>query len=122
MNDETQEAPVRDTILKTLPVVLTNEELVDLGQELAEREEHLRESQQEKKDTAKAIDGQIKSHEAEILRLSRIIRARQENRDVGCEIRKDYKDGLVETVRTDTGEIVASREMTVEERQVAMEL
>ena len=53
-------------------------------------------------------------------RLGGSISSGSEEREVECELRKDYVHGNVTTVRSDTGEVVDERTMTADERQECM--
>lgn len=118
----TKKAPAPQTVLSriTLPltVQLTKQEWdqasesfaashVDLGAHAAHEEEVKKE--------LKARRGEI---EARIGRLALLVHMRRETRDVECEVIADHDLGQALTVRTDTGEVVAKRPLTHEERQL----
>lgn len=56
-------------------------------------------------------------NELEARRLEYDVRDRSEERPVECEIVHNYEKSIVETVRTDTGEVVSTRPMLESERQ-----
>lgn len=105
-------------VMEKLPVRLTQEELATKALELA-AEVVAKEALQGEKDLANENwRGRIKTHEAEITRLSQLIVAGAEERDVQCRREYDVPGGyLVRTVRTDTGATVLERPMTDDERE-----
>lgn len=103
---------------KYLPVRLSDDELRDRGSSLA----HLHKSMDELELKAAEVNAQFKDQRkifaSEAKRLSEIVRAKQEPREVAVEVRMTKKAGVVEEVRLDTGEVVLSRKMDSEEAQV----
>lgn len=72
-------------------------------------------------DEAKAAKADLKARSdkaaAEVGRLGNIVRNKYEMRKVTCETHWDFTDGMVKTVRTDTGAIIDSRKMLPHERE-----
>jgi hypothetical protein len=102
---------------KKLPTQLSEEELRERGDALAESVEKTAALAEEKKAQDAEINGKIKLSKEITRKLSRIIASKTEDRDVECDVVKDYKAGTVTTFRSDTGEQVDQRTLTAEERQ-----
>lgn len=116
-----QQAEVRTL---PLPVKLTEAELGLRSQELASAEAVLEDAERRLDDFVEAAKGTKKTIETEIVdaraqvhRLAVIVRERKEARAVPVIEEPDYEKGAVNTYRTDTNEVVATRGMTPEERQ-----
>jgi hypothetical protein len=108
----------------SLPVKLTEPEMSLRAQELAtseavlgDAESRLEQFVEAAKGTKKQIETEIAGSRYEVSRLARIVRDRKEDRAVPIMEEPDYEAGAVNTYRTDTNEIVATRGMTAEERQ-----
>lgn len=108
----------------TLPVKLTPAELSLRAQELASHEAVLGDAEtrltqfvEAAKGTKKGIEGEVSQARFTVSKLARIVRDRQEYRDVPILEVSDYEAGAVNTFRTDTNDIVATRGLTPEERQ-----
>ena len=104
--------------LEKLPCKLDNTEVRLKGEELAlARKEH-----HELADAAKASAARFKTSIKEVDEriddLAEQVRTRQETRDVEIIDVKDMDRQMVDTIRTDTGEVVRSRAMTLNERQI----
>lgn len=107
-----------------LPVKLNPQELALRAQELAsaeatltEREGELTQFVEAAKGTKKQIETAISDARYAVSRLARTVRNRAEDREVPIMEDADYEAGAVNTYRTDTNEVVATRGMTPEERQ-----
>lgn len=107
-----------------LPVKLSPAELALRSQELASAEAVLGEAEakldafvESAKGTKKNMETDIADARLAVSRLARVVRDRKEDRDVPIMEEPDYEAGAVNTYRTDTNEIVATRGMTSEERQ-----
>lgn len=108
----------------SLPVKLSVPELSLRSQEMASAEAILTDAEvrlesfiEAAKGTKKTIETEISDARFEVARLARVVRDRQENREVPIMEEPDYEAGAVNTYRTDNNEIVATRGMTQEERQ-----
>lgn len=102
--------------LKKLPVLLTDEELRMRGAHLAAHLEELSDARHDAKRTAEAFKEQRSTLELEISRLKTVILQRSEMREVEILEEKDWLEKTVSTVRLDTGEVIETRPMTMEER------
>ena len=82
--------------------------------------EKVNQVQDAKKSSAAAYKAEIDGLNETAQKLKSEVNSRTENRDVRCEVRHDYDNAMVTTIRTDTGEVVTERVMKLEERQVKM--
>jgi hypothetical protein len=74
-------------------------------------------------DAAKKLaKAKIEEHEAELKRVRLELNQGKLDKPVRCEEQFFYRVGLVRIVRTDTGEVIDSRAMTVAERQPSLPL
>jgi len=110
-----------------LPVKLTPAEVALRAQEMASAESKLGECEtrleqfvEASKGTKKQIETEIDDARGEVRRLARVVRDRAEIRAVPVMEDPDYEGGAVNTYRTDTNEVVATRGMTHEERQQSL--
>jgi len=108
------------TFTRTLPVLLTDRELLDRGEALALERFARNHCDADRKAAAAGFKEQLEVFEAEIDRLAGIVREKAEPRPVECKNVRDLDRGVIEVTRLDTGEIVESRVMTEQERQVRM--
>lgn len=102
---------------KDLPVVLTDKELLNVGDEAAKLHEKVTNLRIAKKARVEELTGEIKATEAAITALTLQIRTRTVTRPVMCEEEFVHRDGMVVTRRLDTRKVVESRPMTPGERQ-----
>lgn len=107
-----------------LPVKLTEVELALRAQELAtaegvmdDAERRLEQFIEASKETKKGIENEITDARGKVHHLAGVVRDRKEFRAVPIMEEPDYEKGAIDTYRTDTNEIVATRGMTHEERQ-----
>lgn len=89
-----------------LPVLLTEVELLDRGNDLATVDSLIRDEASH----AKAVKDELKQRMANLeLRrstLARVVREKREPRPVQCEGWARFAEGIYEVVRIDTGEVV----------------
>lgn len=104
-------------ITRRLPVKLTFEEVRLRGKRMATLESEVEALEDEKKAITGDFKSKIDGRRAEILALTRQINEEQEYRQVEVVERKDWDELVIDTVRTDTGDILESRPMTPSERQ-----
>lgn len=69
------------------------------------------------KNQAKQAKEELAEMDSEIRELSREIRDRRTWRDVQVRNEPDYADGVMTTVRCDTGEVIRTRPLTLDEKQ-----
>lgn len=105
-----------------LQVELTQEEMLDAGNQLAEANEDLVQIEKEKSEVTATLKAKTTAAEARISELSRKVRNGYEYRQVPCVIQFDTPEvGMKQTVRTDTNEIVSKPEhMTDDEKQMVL--
>jgi len=101
------------TETRNLMCRLTDDEQRVRGIELAEAQKTLAELAEEKRE----VGERIKATQATIDRLAETVKHRQEERPVTCTMDPDYGADSMTIRRTDTGEIVAVRQLTHAERQ-----
>jgi hypothetical protein len=75
-----------------------------------------------KKSVVADMNSDIKVAKLHAAKLTNVVANHRELREVTVEVKYDYELGLVTKTRTDTKEVVSSREMTTEERQSELEL
>jgi hypothetical protein len=101
--------------IKTLPCKLTDEEKLARGKDLADQVQTLAAHEDAAKDAAKEASKRKKAIEKEIVRLSDVVHAGVEPREVIC--REEVEGTMVRLIRTDTNEQVDIRAQTEAERQ-----
>lgn len=105
---------------RSLAVVLTEEELRAKGLQLANKVTELDTTKQDLQDYQAGMKKVIKSIEDSISSLTMVVKSGKEYRDVECVDRHNAKLMTVETYRTDTWEMVETRQMSHSERQLQM--
>jgi hypothetical protein len=117
---------VEQSKIRTMPlqVKLSEGELSLRAQELASAERVLGEAEAALAESIESAKGaktkgqnEVSDARGEVRRLAAVVRERSELRDVPVAEDYDFTAGAVNTYRTDTSEIVATRGMTPEERQ-----
>lgn len=116
-----QQAEVRTM---PLPVKLSESEIALRAQELASAESVLGDAEtrldqfvEAAKGTKKGIETEIADARQQVRHLARVVRERREDRDVPIMGEADYDKGAMNTYRTDTHEVVATRGLSHDERQ-----
>ena len=102
---------------QSLPVRLTEQELIAKGAELSAMIKALSYEEAEKKSVADAFKARITDLDTQIQRLAQIVRDKKEFRPVEVIEQPDYDAMMMRTVRLDTGEVVSSRPLEGSERQ-----
>lgn len=107
-----------------LPVKLSESEIALRAQELASAESVLGDAEtrldqfvEAAKGTKKGIETEIADARQKVRHLARVVRERKEDRDVPIMEEADYDKGAMNTYRTDTHEVVATRGLSHDERQ-----
>lgn len=116
-NDATPTIRLHRTVVRTLPCVLTEEELLKKGQELAEAVEDIQTEERRQGDIKASMKARLTALGARRDEISIAVRRKEEDRDVEVDIFHDYARGIVEDIRRDTGERIAFRPMSEDERQ-----
>lgn len=105
---------------KTLRVPLTDEELLKLGGELSAGIDTLNQIEADKKSVVEDFKARASVTQANVNRLSGLVRNRYDYRPVECVERMDYTARKLEIVRLDTGEIIETRRLLPEECQMEL--
>jgi hypothetical protein len=101
-----------------LPVKLTNDELLIRSNELAEQVQELAAIEYRKKLANNAFKEEIEKTEESVGQLARIVKDREEYRDVEVREVKNMERLTMDTVRLDTGEVVSYRDLKGHERNL----
>ena len=112
----------RRSTTRSLPVILTARETQAFGERAAREVGAIGEAQDRLKEVSSQIKATIACHEAELRRVSQIVRQGYEYRHVDCEDVFDLETATVRTYRCDSGEAVDERPFTREERQGKLDL
>lgn len=110
------------SIQRNLPVLLTTDEKVDYGLNLAELHQDYGSVEIKKKDAADRFKNELDELNARISYFSRVIRSGEEWRNVDCQWRYIFDTNTKELMRMDTGEIVETAAITAEERQLLLQI
>ena len=102
-------------LTKSLPCALTEAEELARGRDLARVSEDIQTEETRQADLRAEMKARIAALEAERIRLASVVRRREEWRDV--IVHEIFSGTIVNQVRIDTGEEIATREMTESERQ-----
>ena len=102
---------------RSLPVVLTDEELLVYGQELSQAYAAHENLENKKRAEVQRLTALIKAENNNMSRCARIIARRKEDKLVKVLIVKDFRNGTILERREDTGEILFQRPMSQAERQ-----
>lgn len=103
-----------------LVVQLTKSEVMDRAKRLANVESELTQHELAEKSAKDSLKAKRTDLENSLRDLARVVRDEAEVRSVRVEIVQDYSAGLYREVRTDTGETIYSRELTLRERQATL--
>lgn len=105
---------------RILPVPLTDQERLVLGEEIAAAQSKGEQAERDKKAAEEGYKGVIEAAYADVSELSARIRYGKKDVPVQCQITKDYRVGSVKVTRMDTMEVIDRRPMTSAERQMGM--
>jgi len=101
----------------------SDEELLDLSRELAQKQHTLQEARERKKAVTAAANQEIALAEAEISVLSGKVHSGYEHRSVWCRWQMDYPyRGKKTLIREDDGSTVRTADMNEEDRQEELAL
>ena len=109
-------------VMQSLPRVLTRDEKAVKSDELVRRLEEKEGVEERKKSSSDDFKRLITAKDCEVRQLARELSTGIAYRDVECEEIASFGRNQVDLIRKDTGEIVSSRTMRVEERQEALAL
>lgn len=105
---------------RDLPVPLTDQERLQLGQDMAAAQSKAEQAERDKKAADEAFKGQIEASYADVSDVAQKLRFGKVNRMVSCQHVLDYRLGRIRVVRMDDGAEIESRSMTSQERQMGM--
>lgn len=111
---------IRGTLYRTLRCKLNDLEQLEKGKRLGEKNAELRDLKAHHKAEKAAMKAAEDELDAECLQLQVDVLEGAEARSVECTVFHDYGKGKVETVRSDTFEVIESRPMVETERQLQM--
>lgn len=112
----TSDVKTRDLTMQ-LPVVLTGDEKIEIGQALAREAQDLEDAIARKKEVGAQMTADVEAHRAQVNRKSQLLNNGYEIRDVKCVETCDFATGIATVVRKDTGEVARRREMREDELQ-----
>lgn len=96
------------------------EELVDIALELAQKTEELEAIESEKKAVVSSFKERAERAQSEIKSCARKYKDGYEMRNIDCEVERNFSTGIVQYIRTDTGEVARTKQMTMAERQMSI--
>jgi len=105
-----------------LKVVLSNDEVSNLGRQLAEQHKKRELIAAEKKEALGTFTGQLAACDTQLQRLSDAVNQGSEMRHIMCKVEKDYDKGMVTTTRLDTKKLVEKRKLSEEEQQMHLKM
>lgn len=92
------------------------------ARDLADAHREVAQQEQRKKDVTKELGHDVSMAKTKESKLADIVATRREQRDVTVEVKYDYELGTVTKTRTDTEEVISTREMTDSERQLELDM
>lgn len=113
-------APKVEKVTEELSCALNDVEWNNRAQELADAHKKTEAEKQRKKDVSAEINADVKAAEARESKLANVVATRREQREVVVEVTYDYQKGIVSKTRTDTKEVISTRDMTTMERQESL--
>lgn len=117
-NQMSAPTPEEKKISRHLRVDLTNDQMIEIGKELADATNELKEIENEKSEVLSSFTARIKAASAAIAVLSNKLRSGYEFKDVQCSVVYDRPIAGEKTItRLDTGDIIETCSMTEEEKQ-----
>jgi hypothetical protein len=108
------------TVIRSLSCRLTDPELLKKGAELAATVQDLADEEKRQNDVKAQLKAKVTELEARRSGLAITVSRKEEHRDVEVDIYHDYVRGIVEDIRRDTGEIVHTRPMSEDEKQLGL--
>lgn len=109
-------ASIKTSEIRQLRCELTETELQKKAERVAELLQDLEDTDAELRSAKSRFKSRLESLEGEKSRALHDFRTRSEVRDVRCELQLDYETRRATWVRTDTGEPLAERPLSDEER------
>lgn len=109
-----------ESVQKVLPVPLTREERLQLGEDIAAAQEKAEQAEKDKQAADQEYKGVIDGAYADVSLGTAKLRRGKKDVEVQCTVFRDYRLGHYKLTRNDTMEILVSRPMTSEERQMGI--
>ncbi len=111
---------MRKRTVELLHCRLTEEEILEKGKHLAEKELELLELEAEAKEVASNYKESIKAQRTMIAKLSKEVSTEKEEREVSCDwVFHSPTRGTKELIRLDTGESIKQQEMSERDKHEA---
>lgn len=110
------------TVTESLKCILTEKEKVDHAASLSDLISKEIELEGRKKSIAKTIGAEIDALKLNYREISTAIQQGYEFRDVECYMEHDYGKGVKHKVRSDTGEVVLTQDLTDFDRQMKIKM
>ncbi len=104
----------------SLPVVLSEQELIIKGNELSVLVQELSDTESEKKVANQGFKEVLDRTQEQIDKLAKIVREKKEYREVEVTDHKNLERMTMDTIRLDTGEVVSYRELKGHERNLGL--
>lgn len=108
-------------ISEELSCELNEVEWQNRARELADAHKEVAFQEQRKKDIMKELGHDVAMAKTKESKLADTVATSRELRDVTVEVKYDYELGTVTKMRTDTNEVISTREMTDSERQAELD-
>lgn len=108
---------MRQNVIKSLPVDLTDQELLVRGAELAAAADRVRLKEEEIKEVRASMRADLDELELAHSELVKVVRNKRENRDVECRWEPDYARKVWMLFRCDNDERVAVEAMSEHDLQ-----
>lgn len=112
--------PGEELVTLELSCVLTNAELLGVGQRIADAITARQAAHARMKLETAQLRREIREHDRDVSELQQMLATKRETRAVRCAVILDAVRLSVRTVRGDTHEVVSERPMTPEERQAQL--
>lgn len=113
---------VINSYTKSLPVKLTQEELLSKSGELAGTVQDYATEERRQADVKAQLKARLTELDARRTQLAFVVARQEEERDVRCDVIADLNSLVANITRVDTGEVVQSRPLTDAERQDVLPL
>lgn len=108
-------------ISEELSCELNDLEWTNASRDLADAHKEVGFQEQRKKDINKELTHDVDLAKAKRNKLADMVSTKRELREVTVEVKYDYELGTVTKIRTDTDEVISTREMTDSERQAELD-
>ena len=105
---------------KLLPCKLSNEELLERGQQLGAVTQDIADEEARQVSIKQELKARLTELESQRMQLATQITRREEMREVEIVPERDYTLAKYYEIRQDTGEVVKERPLTPEERQLGL--